>query len=439
MNALERLVYERVKRNYRLKRKVRDLYLLLMDLAPTPAQTSAAPIGVREGCFFGFHDKSPFSPDNSLLAAHKETIRRRMPGPDDEAEIGIFSGEGWMEYRRIGSTRAWNWHQGAMLQWLGQTGNVVFNDFDGAGHVARVLDPEGNEVARLPRPIAAVSPDGAWAVSHDFVRSNRAMSGYGYANGADPEAASAVPAGHGVWAMRIRDGRCDLVYSVADLAAMDPEPTMRGALHWVTHCQFAPSGERFKFFHRWTTPDGRRWTRMYSCGIDGSGLYRFPAVDMVSHVGWRDAGRLVAYASAGDVRDHYYQFADRGGAPEPVGLDLLTSDGHPSFAHGGRWMVTDTYPDRRRLQTLILLDMETGTRHDILRVRHPRQFVGTDIRHHWVADLHPRWDRTGSTICFDAAFTGVRSLCTVPVGDLTRNEPPSLRRVPQGAPTVRGR
>lgn len=194
MNSIERFIYEWVREHQGLKRVIRDTYQRIGDLRRGPALVSAGAIVNRPGYFFGFHDKSPFSASNTYLLAHQAMIPLRMPEPDDPTTIGFFSGESWLEFRAVAVSKAWNWHQGAMLQWLGKEAYFVFNDFDGKGHVARVYNLSGRCEDVLAGPIAAISPDGSKALNYDFVRSNRGMSGYGYANGMDPAATGLVTA-----------------------------------------------------------------------------------------------------------------------------------------------------------------------------------------------------------------------------------------------------
>jgi len=413
MNRIERTVYNMVRDNIRLKRAIRDIYQSAFDVIPVPATRCDYPVAIRPGFFFGFHDKSPFSADDRFLLGQKGLIPLRMPTPVDEAEIGVFSGEGWSEYRSLGRTRAWNWHQGSMLQWLGNGYQFTVNDFDGEKHVARVLDAEtGTEVDRLPCPVAALAPGGLHFASYDFFRSGIGLAGYGYANGIDPEADSLAPCSHGLVVGNTATHERSTLFTVDSLARFEPDSGAAGAFHWISHVQFAPGGKRLKFFHRWVLPDKRWFTRMFSCNIDGSDLYLFPTNRMVSHVAWRDDRGLLAYARTSDG-DGYYLFGDGDGSFARIGAEAFNCDGHPQFRSGGRYFVTDTYPDRLRCQRLYVYDMSENKVHLIAAFRSDKKFVGSELTDRYVVDLHPRWNRAGDVICFDSSHTGVRSLCTV--------------------------
>ena len=420
LDRIERVVYNLVNNNPRVKRKIRDIYQSVLDIFPVPDVECDLPVTVRKGYYFGFHDKSPFSHGDGFLACQKGLIPLRMPRAVDELDIGVFEGEGWVSYRPLTRTYAWNWHQGSMLQWVGDTSNVIFNDFDGKSHVARLVDVRtGSEIHRVLFPISAVSYDGSLAISYDFVRSNCGMSGYGYAQGSDPEEDRLIPQRHGIAIGDLRTSELRTLYTLADLVKIEPDLSMEGSFHWITQCQFSPNGRRLTFFHRWGRPNRQHCTRMFSCNTDGSDLHLFPTVHMVSHVGWRNDEEVMAYARTVEGVG-YYLFKDRTRDYTRVGADVLFSDGHPQYTNTGRYFVTDTYPDRFRRQRLYVFDMHDQKIHCVGVFKCPKKFVGKLPIDNFMVDLHPRWNRTCNVICFDSGYTGERSLCTVRIPWLER-------------------
>ena len=69
------------------------------------------------------------------------------------------------------------------------------------------------------------------------------------------------------------------------------------------------------------------------------------------------------------------------------------------------------------LNNCIIFDTETNERYDVATLPQPKQFQSPSHYKHWGCDLHPRWDRESTKICFDATFSGVRSLCTIDLGN----------------------
>ncbi len=418
MNPIEAVVYNIVKRNPNLKLKIRNAYQRACAFVPTRKVESPYEITVREGYWFGFHDKCPWSSDGSMLLANKLDVPLRMPLPHDYVEVGFFSGENQTEFHPVAKTRSWNYQQGCMLQWIGSSRLLVFNDYDGCSNVSRIYDPDAGLIRTLPEPVGAVSPDGQWAVSYSFERSDKYFRGYGYVNGIDPELHVQKPVNHGITRLNMGTGEAKLLLSVKDVTEISPESSMDDSFHWLTHCQFSPSSKRFVFFHRWTRNLNALSTRMISCDLEGANVNVFPTTGMVSHVAWRDGGRILAYCRVREG-DRYALFEDCSQKYVVLGEGIFDRDGHPSFSPDGRWVITDTYPDRFRISTLILFDCLERKRYEIARLKTPPEYGELRLGENLRCDLHPRWNRTGSSVCFDSAHTGRRSLCSIDLGDIS--------------------
>jgi hypothetical protein len=407
MNFLERQVYDLVKRNPDLKNSLVDLYQRLFYLWPAGQKRPGPGLIVREGFFFGFHDKCPWSVDQTRLLAHRARIENRMPRPHEPVDIGYFAAPDYASFTSIASSRAWNWQQGSMLQWLGPSGHLVFNDCDGAKLVARVVDSTGRRTALLPRPVAAVSADGRWALSYSFERMRHVARAYAYANGSDAEDDDPQSARDGLFLLDVAANKVQKLFTIADLAAAQPDETMSGAYHYLTHCLFNRSGSRFLFLHRWVR-GGRTWTRLVSSDLGGDRRHIFPTNGMVSHFCWRDDRHVLAYASTAAAGDRYHLFEDESERFATIGDDFFRADGHPQFSPNGAWLLTDSYPDRSRLQSLFVYDMDRQSGTTLARLKIPLRYR-YDVR----CDFHPRWSRDGRWICFDSAHTGRRALCTL--------------------------
>jgi hypothetical protein len=423
VNQVELAIYNVVKRNPNLKMAIRNIYQRICDVVPVKVSDSVYPIEVRENYFFGFHDKCPWSQDDTMLLANRSDTPLRMPHSDDRLTVGYFTGKDHRVFKAISETRAWNWQQGCMLQWVGDTDNFVFNDFDGSSHVAKIYDVSGNLKKTLPVAIGAVSQDGSRALSYSFERCNVYSPGYGYANACDTETEVQRPIGHGLKLVDLSSEQVRDLFCVKDIAALEPDSSMEGAFHYLTHCQFAPSGRRFVFFHRWIRDFNYLRTRMISCDLSGKDLFVFPTDGMVSHMAWRDDRSVLAYARVREKGDRYVLFEDGSKDFAVVGENYFNSDGHPSFSPDRRWILTDTYPDRFRICCLVLYDTQTDRRYNLAKLRSPRAFAAPRFETNWHCDLHPRWNRTGDVVCFDSAHTGRRALCTMRVGDLCEAEP----------------
>jgi len=416
MNKIESLIHSIVKKNPKLKTIIRDIYQSIMWHIPTKKQNIKYEISIREGFFYGFHDKSPFSSDNKYLLANKINSPFRKPNSTDTLEIGIFHGEKHKEYKPIAKTRAFNWQQGCMLQWIGNSSNLIFNDIESNCNISRIFDSNGQHVKDLDYPISAVDPTGNYALSYSFARLQKYAPGYGYSSIIDEEADKYKPCNQGISIIDITQGTSTLLYSVEQIAAFKHDDSMSKAHHYITHCLFSPSGKRFYFLHRWIKDMNVTKTRMFTCDLDGGNLHLFQTTGMVSHIGWKDETHLLAFCSVKEG-DRYVLFEDQSGSYEIIGEKSFNSDGHPSFSPANKdWILTDTYPNGLRYCYLYLYHIPSCRKYALAELRIPLKYK-EELR----CDFHPRWDRNGEIVCFDSAHTGTRSLCTIELKEFFKN------------------
>jgi hypothetical protein len=363
--------------------------------------------------FFGYYDNCPWNSDGSLVLCLEAGGADRPPRTGEPATVGVIrASDGHLT--AVARTGAWNLQQGAMVQWLGPafSDQIIYNDFRDGRYVGliRNLDPAHERV--LSRPVYSVSADGRQALSLDFSRLHRLRPGYGYLNVPDRGMGQERPTDSGVWHIDLRADEASLVLSIEQIAAYRPDDSMAGVDHWVNHLEFNPSGTRFMFLHRWTV-DGKRRTRLFTANPDGSELFCVTDHEVVSHCAWRSDDEILAWANRHESGLGYYLFRDRTGEFSPVGAGQLTEDGHPSYSPDRRWILTDTYPDRARMQTLILYDTWNERRVELGRFLSPIRYYG-EAR----CDLHPRWNRDGTKVCFDSAHSGTRQMYVVDVSDI---------------------
>lgn len=361
--------------------------------------------------WFGYYDKEQFSSDGRFVLGNRVTFEHRSPMAEDRITVGMVDlgdADRWIE---LGSTLAWNWQQGCMLQWRpAHPDEVIWNEREGNRFVARIRNVRTGAEWVVPAPIYAISPDGRWAVAPDFRRLNNVRPGYGYAGVPDPRAESPAPDDTGIWRVDLERGRSQLILSFADIVRFNPpaDGFPDGAQHWVNHLLVSPDGRRFVFLHRWRSPaQGRSWTtRMITCSPEGHDLYSLIPNGKVSHFIWRDETHILAFAGVGDeAREWEFQvFRDR--TREAVSVPgMLRTDGHCVYVPGRRneWILSDTYPNPRRgrEQTLYAVHAPTGRRMVIGRFPSPASYQGE-----WRCDLHPRCSADGRWVCIDSAHSG---------------------------------
>ena len=371
--------------------------------------------------FFGYYDKTPFSADNSRILA---LVAPRQHGAlqNEALSLGYFDREHGTFYP-VSHTSTWNWQQGCRLQWFPQDEDklILYNKLASGSYGACVQDVETKEIIKVyQHPIYETDSQGTWALTLNFSRLHRLRPGYGYAFLPDPTQGELAPRKDGVWRLNLATGEAELIFSLEQLAMLEPVASMEGAEHYVNHLAFNPSGKRFMCFHLWMV-QGRRRSRLITSDLQGRQIRVLTDSGIVSHYAWKsDDELLVTYA---DERDQmgYYLVSDSGKDRVAVGPGVLTVDGHPSYSPDGRFLLTDTYPDRYGERHLLLYALG-GNLLELGRFFSPIRLRG-EIR----CDLHPRWDRTGKLICFDSAHEGRRALYVADVGVVVAQVTGSLK------------
>ena len=402
--------------------------------------------------FFGYYGISPWSLDNARLLAH--STRASSPFIPEGESVGL----GWFDldtggFNQFEETHACNWQQGSLLRWMpGSNDTVIFNTRVDGRAFARICEISTGKKHDLPRPVHAVAPNGHFGLSVNVERLYYTRRAYSYEHSYDTLWSKSVVEGDGVFRIDFGTGDAQLVVSTAELAQREPTPTMHGARHWVDHPMIAPDNGTFLFYHRWMTGDGSFFSRLYTLNTDGTGLKRYADGGMYSHATWLDSDEFVVFArpvgrdarSAGGrhglkqrllalalpayrktrrfpvirglrrriLKDRYFVFSVTGGEEGDVLSDQLLEDGHPSFnPKDPALFLTDTYPDSKGRQHLLLLNRRTG---DLKRIAWFQAPKGVDSTTADRCDLHPRWDRSGTSICVDVMLKrGKRQVCVL--------------------------
>jgi hypothetical protein len=355
--------------------------------------------------WFGYYDKWEFDPTNRYVLGMEVDFEHRSPRPDDRIKVGMVDLEDSDRWTELGESRAWNWQQGCMLQWVpGSQNEVLWNDREGDRFVCHILDVKSGKKRPLPAPVYTVSPDGKWGISPDFRRLNDTRPGYGYAGLPDPNREILAPEDAGIWRIDLGTGKQELLLSFADaLKVPHPHGDWAGAKHWFNHLLFSTDGSRFIFLHRWRGPkEGRGFaTRMFTADKDGKDLYVLDPYGKTSHFIWRDPQHVLAWAWHPSRGEKFYLYRDKTDQVQVVAPDVMTVNGHCTYLPGNQWILNDTYPDRERLQHPYLYNVETGRRRPLGHFHSPPEYTGE-----WRCDTHPRFSRDGKKVVIDSPHGG---------------------------------
>ena len=352
--------------------------------------------------WFGYYDKLEFDPSNRRVLGMEVGFEHRSPRPDDEIRIGMVDLQDEDRWVELGSSTAWGWQQGCMLQWIPESrSEVIWNDREGDRYISRVLDVHTGKSRTIPCAVYALSPDGKWAVSTDFRRLNDTRPGYGYVGIPDPNADVLAPEDEGIWRVDLATGSRELLFSVAQAAAIpNPHAETERLKHYFNHLLVSPDGTRLIFLHRWRYPPGTGrgfGTRMFTVGSDGSEPYVLDPHGRTSHFIWRDPGHVLAWARHPSHGEKFYLFRDRTEQVAVVAPDVMPLNGHCSYLPGNQWILNDTYPDTDRLQHPYLYEVSTGRRVPLGHFSSPPEYKGE-----WRCDTHPRFSPDGTKVVIDS-------------------------------------
>ncbi len=367
--------------------------------------------------WFGYYDKLQFDPTGRYVLGNQVRFEGRSPRAEDEIRVGMVDtgdGDRWVE---LGATKAWNWQQGCMLQWVpGSKTDVLWNDRVDGEFVSHIVNVKTGKKRTIPAAVYTLSPDGKWGITCDFRRLNDVRPGYGYAGVPDPNANVLIPEDVGIWKVDLATGKRTLLVSVADAARIPyPGGYSKGAKHWFNHLLISPDGRRFIFLHRWRgDKEGRSFsTRLFTADANGKDLYITDPHGKTSHFVWRDAQHILAWAWHPSKGDKFYLYRDKTEQVEAVGPDVMTVNGHCTYVPktGNRWILNDTYPDKNRNQNVYLFDTKTGTRRELGSFASPPEYTGE-----WRCDTHPRTSPDGKKVVIDSAHNGGRQMYLIDIG-----------------------
>lgn len=365
--------------------------------------------------FFGYYDKSPWDISNRYILCLKVKNTWRDVAPNEEAEIILIDTEKKENdnerVKKLAKTCAWNVQQGCMLQWLGPDFNekIIYNDFRDGEFCSVILNIRTKEEKIIKAPVYTISSDGKFALTLDFTRLHSLRPGYGYSNKIEETKGIPLPDKTCIWKIDLETGKIEEIFKYKDFVEFNPREEMldNKAIHKVNHLMLSPNGKRFMVLYRWFNGK-RKYTRLITADISGKDMYLLSDEDMVSHCFWKNNEEILGFMNKFSGGQGYYLLKDKTQNYKRLWKELV-NDGHPSYSPNGENIVTDTYPNRKRMAEIKILK-ETGEIEVICKVFAPFKY-DNDTR----CDLHPRWDRKGERICFDSVFEGKRGLYYIKV------------------------
>lgn len=406
-SSFERNIARLLEKHPNFKSNIKKVYQYLCYLIHKPKSNCLVNnccelICLRENAFWGYYDKSPVFNEHFLCHSFNG-----FPNVRKCCELEIL-----FDNSVISHTSTWNWQQGAMSTWLNDS-EFIHNYYDQKDdtYKSKIINVVNNSSRIIDYPIYAVSKDSLFSLSLNFSRLAKLRPDYGYFN-KEYNQISKIDENDGIYFIDLVNNTRKLIISFNTLFNFQHRPEMDNAWHKVNHIEISPDNKRFIFHHRWFDDDGRKWSRLISANIDGSDLFLLSDNIMVSHCCWRNNNEIAGWMRKKEG-DHYYLIKDKSTEYSIIGKESLKEDGHPSFSKDGRYMLTDTYPDKARMQKLYLYDMVTSKNIELGAFFSSLKYYG-EIR----CDLHPRFNMDNDFITFDSVFNGKRSLYQLNISKL---------------------
>lgn len=359
--------------------------------------------GLHEESFFGYYDKSPCNSKGMMLLHKSDFPTKCKPRAAKPINVCLFVSDQeqpvWSS-----STEAYNWQQGSRLHWLNDD-LFIYNDFDCTTkrYIAKVVSADLRQAVKQFLFPVQDSFLTLFYLSINYRRLMALFPDYGYRN-TEPltplELASLDD--DGIWRVEYETGSSTLLLTLAAICSFLPLPFFESGYHAVNHIMISPGGDKFIFIHRHLYR-GRRFDRLLLANSDGSNLRLLCDTGMISHCCWVDENTLLGYLRGPGGKDAYWLIDVSSGKFCPLaGLEKF-GDGHPYVVDG--YCLTDTYPDKSRMQHLMLMNIGSGEVVSVGEFFHGFEYVG-ETR----CDLHPRLAKYQGRYraFFDSVFEGKR-------------------------------
>ena len=368
----------------------------------------------NEQSFFGYYTNLNANSKGEFIY-HKTLEKERIPPAGSKSTISLFdvvSGKS----TNIAETSAWNWQQGSMLQWFDE-GNrkIIFNDFDTNEnkYITRIVDVDKQSNYRVfDQAYYTFSNTRGKLFSLNFDRLMKYRPEYGYNCKGNIELPEEEV--DGIWEIDVETGDSQLIIPLSKLRNIAGSDV--GPLQWVNHIQLNRSGSKFIFLNRWFVSDYKFRSRLMLFDLESQELKMLFESDNISHFDWSSEDEIIIWAEVDGEGQSYKKYDLNQRKFLEIGKKYLYGDGHPSLSRDNEVILSDTYPDKSRLSTLILYHHKSDNYQELGKFYQPLKF-NEEMR----CDLHPRWSGFNDYITFDSAHSGKRELYLLNIENPLKN------------------
>ena len=339
--------------------------------------------------FFGYYHNTPWSYDDRFLLINsildKENININII--DTYNSKIVFTA----------TTNLWNFQTGAMLGWMPNKHVIYYNKLIDGVHKTVLYDFLNKETSYFDFPIQCVHPNENHYLSINYSNLYEINRDYGYKN----KCSKMSEYDNGVWKCYFDEGiKAELLISEEDMKTINNN-YIESTKHEFNHCLFSNDGAYFIFIYRYLYK-GIKYSKLILSNYKSSKIKTINDL-FVSHMCWIDSKSIFYFGDSIDGSKGYYIYNLLSDKTERVMCENL-NDGHPSIDSKKKWIVLDSYPDKKHNCHLYIYNLKTKEVINIGRFKSDINLYGYNR-----CDLHPRWNNSGDKIMIDSSHLGKRN------------------------------
>ena len=402
--------------------------------------------------WFVYYNYYTFTRNHRKLLCNRIAEDGVPPRADLKVEVGYYEIP-FGEWHHVGFSDSWNWQQGCMAQWLNDD-EIIYNTSENNHHIAIIYDTRTGNDRKIDWAVYGIMPGGKKSIALDMERAHWCRA-YHYQSVKDKSKDGSIFEGDGIFEIDLVSNTRRRIISIQDILSLDPKPYFTKAKHWLEHIMINQDGTKFCVLHRFSSVTNVYSYKTRLIVIDASTL-EMQSIDgwentQWSHFGWNGNDfAIYAYPTREKVNEKDFEPNDKiksgpfqlrykpkfsmtlfvkmiarnvlptrallkmkGGITtyqyytqkqnkkyclqRVFDVDPFLTDGHPSFTPDGRYMITDTYPDKYHCQRLYVYDLQTS-KYLLLGA-----FNAYYDKNPASCDLHPKLSRDGMTVVVDSA------------------------------------
>lgn len=359
--------------------------------------------------FFAYYDMRATGETGKHLV-HRVNFWDRLPTAEDVAEIGYLENK---KFIKIAETTAWNFQQGAMLQYHPFLENTIFYNVCEKGIFKTVTHNFKTEEKKYTdMATACISPNGKWGLSVNFGRIFTFRPGYGYAGFTDKNTDVNHPESDGIYLTDMESGKSEFLISYKDLAPISGFNKNQKIL--VNHITFNRTSDKFVALVRNFPTSDTTWSTSMVVGDLNGNCHTIIKNSYVSHYHWASGTDIIAHCTPnGYGKMSMFNINVDTKTFTEYDMSYFNKEHHPdihcNISPDGNYIIGDGYPiDGYRY--LMAYSLKTGEERTLLKVKTAINIAYGDFR----CDLHARFIWGGKAISFDTTHNDKREVALLP-------------------------